>query len=179
MSVDTRKYSMMQLRQMLGGLYDTDPLGYRRLVECVLVELGQGRAELARQDDVLQSLTFDLLEAQKEAVRLTNFVHEEVLRREITYQGGSAAEAPPPPFPRIPPSSPLPFDPYSFQEKIVSLLPTPQLLYKHLADLNSAQEWGDVITAFEATHRDTSLTTIVLNACPEAKELLRSRGVII
>eukprot|EP01064_Diplonema_japonicum_P023393 TRINITY_DN33812_c0_g1_i1.p1 TRINITY_DN33812_c0_g1~~TRINITY_DN33812_c0_g1_i1.p1 ORF type:complete len:179 (+),score=37.27 TRINITY_DN33812_c0_g1_i1:40-576(+) len=178
MAMRTKDMSMLQLRERLGHLYDTDPLGYKKLVDCVLKELGEGRSELARQDDVLQSLTYDLIEAQKEALRLTNFVNEEVLRREVVRQDEPLSTVAPLQ-PYMDPSRPPPFDAYSFLNSLIDALPTPAVLYRRLSDIASPQQWAEIVSVFETQRPDASLGAIIVNACPAAKDLLRGRGVVL
>eukprot|EP01061_Rhynchopus_euleeides_P015723 TRINITY_DN26761_c0_g1_i1.p1 TRINITY_DN26761_c0_g1~~TRINITY_DN26761_c0_g1_i1.p1 ORF type:complete len:195 (+),score=43.74 TRINITY_DN26761_c0_g1_i1:76-660(+) len=174
--------SVMELKHIVNRLYDSDPLSMKRVVDDVITELGQARAELAKQDDVLQSLTFDLVEAQKEAERLHNFVNIDILGREYRAQGAPMSSLSP-----TPPTSgcvrgaldPKPFDPYHFQDTVAAhLTAAPEALYRVLADVESAAQWAQTVIAFEKHHPKSCLTTLVISACPQAKDLLRSRGIV-
>ena len=52
-----------------------------------------------------------------------------------------------------------------------------RVVHRILSDVEDAAQWAGIVAAFEKRHPDSCLTTLVLSACPQAKDLLRGRGV--
>ncbi|KAJ9450262.1 hypothetical protein DIPPA_25399 [Diplonema papillatum] len=71
---DVRKLSMLQLRTLVDHLHITDSAALKKVVALVLDELGESRAELARQDDTLNTLVASLAAARDEALALQDLV---------------------------------------------------------------------------------------------------------
>ena len=180
--------SVLQLKELVTRLYNSDPLQMKHVVDDIIGELGVARVELARQDDALQSLTMDLVEAQREAVRLHDFVNVDILGREHRAQGLSKSTLSPitPVSPTPPTTGSLrgelhtPFNADLMQDRIVSTLSaSPHALYRTLSDIVNVEQWAAVVGMFEHRHPGSCLTTLVISACPEAKMLLRDRGVVL
>eukprot|EP01060_Flectonema_neradi_P027264 TRINITY_DN3687_c4_g1_i1.p1 TRINITY_DN3687_c4_g1~~TRINITY_DN3687_c4_g1_i1.p1 ORF type:complete len:182 (+),score=24.55 TRINITY_DN3687_c4_g1_i1:49-594(+) len=178
--VDPKKLSVLQLREVVNKLYDTDPLQLKVVVDRLLDELADSRSELARQDDTLHSLMMDLHKAQDEALRLGDFVSRDILTREYEMQGAKLAAISPvsPPDSRIR-SPTLDFSPQRFHTILVDSLNNPPQLYRILSDLADATQWQLTTEDFKRCHPNSCLTTLVVNACPRAEELLRARGVVL
>ena len=185
--------TVLQIRDLVNKLYHSDPVALKRVVGDVVDELGESRAELARQDDVLQSLMLDLASAQAEALRLQEYVSQDILGREFAKQGGHASLvsplSPSPPVagalrgelrarPAAAAAATAAFDADRFADHLAANLTQPaRVVHRILSDVEDAAQWAGIVAAFEKRHPDSCLTTLVLSACPQAKDLLRGRGV--
>ena len=180
MRIDTKNLSVLQLRELANKLYDCDPMQLKVVIDRVLDELADSRSELARQDDTLQSLMLDLHKAQEEAVRLGDFVSRDILLREYEIQGAKTSVLSPVSPPELRMRSPtLDFSPHKFHTMLVDSIDIPQQLYRILSDLTDAEQWRLTVEDFKKCHPTSCLTTLVVNSCPQAEELLRARGVVL